>query len=93
MALTFKLEDAQMRQFAEQLGVLATAINGLSENWANWQAQQAEATAKGFADLASVLGGDAGQDQQRLDALASQITLDATEQQDALDKFNQTKEK
>lgn len=50
MAITFRLEDEQLKQILQ-------AVNGLSENLAKWQGQQTETIDAGFNSLVETLGG------------------------------------
>jgi hypothetical protein len=80
MALTFKFDDAQ-------LGRLVAAINGLSDNLAKWQGEQAEAISAGFSSLIQVLGGtDSEEAQRRLDELAVRFNKSSDKVQESIDQ-------
>lgn len=70
MALTIRLDPAQM----EQIAGVATAINDLSQNLAKWQADTALAIEQGFADLGVILrGGDPDEIQSKIDENAARV--------------------
>lgn len=60
MALTIKIDAAQM----EQLAKLTQAINNLSDNLAKWQGEQTRVIGQGFTDLVEVFGGTRGEDSE-----------------------------
>lgn len=87
MALTIKLDRAQM----EQIAALTTAINNLSENLAKWQANTALAVEQGFADLGAILsGGDPDDVQAKINENAARVREVRESLQTSIN--NQTKE-
>lgn len=60
MALTIKIDAAQMEQFAK----LTQAVNDLSDNLAKWQGEQTRVIGLGFTDLVEVFGGTRGEDSE-----------------------------
>jgi aspartate ammonia-lyase len=83
MALTIKIDPAQMEQIAK----LTQAVTDLSDNLAKWQGEQTAVIAQGFTDLIEVLGGTRGEEvQARIDALKDEVKTEA----DALEGANLT---
>lgn len=89
MALTIKIDAAQM----EQLAKLTQAINNLSDNLAKWQGEQTRVIGQGFSDLVDALD-DAEEEQAQaiIDQVAAGLNLTVDEVQAALNTFNQPKE-
>jgi flagellar hook assembly protein FlgD len=91
MALTIKIDPAQMEQIAK----LTQAVTDLSDSLAKWQAEQTAVVGQGFTDLVTTFGGTRGDDarvQAIIDQVAAGLNLTADEVQAALNKFNQPKE-
>ena len=87
MALTIRLDPAQMQQIAG----LTTAINDLSDNVAKWQADTALAVEQGFSDLGIILGGgDPDEIQAKITENAARIRAVRESLQTSIN--NQTKE-
>lgn len=83
MALTFKLDAAQM----EQVTKLTIAVNELSTNLAKWQGQQVTVIQQGFADLVAVLGGtDSEAIQERINELTSHINASSDDVEAAINQ-------
>jgi hypothetical protein len=69
MAITFKLDPAQM----EQLGQLTTAINALSDNLAKWEGAQNEVIKRGLNDIVVVLGGGGEDGAEQIQQIADSV--------------------
>ena len=91
MAITLKLDDAQLQAIVNEGASLSQEVRALSENLAKWQAEQVAATKEGFATLAGILSGsDEEKLQQMINTLATNLNISAD---DILTALNQPRQK
>lgn len=90
MALTFKLDEAQLQAIINETTMLSQEVRALSENVAKWQAEQVTATKEGFTALAGILSGsDEERLQEIIDTIATSLNISADDIQTALNQPRQ----